>query len=383
MSAVAVLRSPPAARGGAAAQAALRRALALALAVQGRTHPNPPVGAVVLADDGAVVGEGATQPAGGAHAEVMALRAAGARARGGTLAVTLEPCNHRGRTPPCTQAILAAGIARAAVALRDANPRVCGGGIDHLRRQGVEVEVAGGRAARQAAALAHGHFKLAATGRPHLTAKWAMTLDGKVARPRGGGRITGAAAWRRVHDERNAADAVVTGVGSIQVDDSRLTVRPPPPDGRQPVRVVVDSQARCPLDARVLHAPGEALIVTGAAAPDHRRRRLERAGAAVLTCPVDAAGRVDLGAALDALGAHGLTTLLCEAGPTLTGALLAADAVDRLVVFVAPWVMGAGLAAPAPAAAVSRRLLDPLQATAVGPDVMLEGALHRYGPEAA
>ena len=352
----------------------MARALEVARQARGRTHPNPPVGAVVVADDGTVLGEGATQPAGGDHAEVMALRAAGSRARGATLAVTLEPCNHHGHTPPCTEAILRAGIRRVVAAIPDTNPGVRGGGFNYLRAHGVQVVT--GVGARAASDLAQGHFKLAETGRPHVIAKWAMTADGKVAQPAGGGRITGHAAWCRVHEMRDAADAIITGVDSILVDDSRLTVRPPPADGRQPLRVIVDSRSRTPPSSRVVGHDSRSLILTTAAAPSQRVGQLSEAGAEVLICPHTAAGRVDINSALKALGARRLSTVLLEAGPTLIGAFLAAGAVDSLAVFVAPWTMRDGLSAPADV----ESLLDRPQMSCVGEDTLIEGDLQRYGP---
>ena len=362
-------------------ETAMARALHLARQATGRTHPNPPVGAVVVGNDGTILGEGATQPAGGHHAEILALRAAGPQAEGASLVVTLEPCNHHGRTPPCTEAILRAGIRSVTVAVTDANPAVRAGGLDFLSQHGVRVVT--GFGARDAAAIAQGHFKLASTGRPHITAKWATTEDGKVAETSGGGRITGDAAWRRVHAMRNAADAIITGVGSIRVDDSRLTVRPSPADGRQPVRVVFDSRARTDPSARVLASNGGALVLTTAAAPRERLRRLEQAGAELLTCPAASSGRVDIDSALAALGARGLSTALLEAGPNLTGAFLAAGAVDSLAVFVAPWTMGEGLLAPADAETLKRRMLESPRVTRLGPDTLIEGDLHRYGPPVA
>ncbi len=359
----------------------MARALDVARRARGRTHPNPPVGAVVVGNDGIILGEGATQPAGGDHAEVMALRATGLRARGATLAVTLEPCNHHGHTPPCTQAILRAGIRRVVAAIPDTNPGVRGGGFDYLRKHGVQVLT--GVSARAASDLAQGHFKLTETGRPHVTAKWAMTSDGKVAKPTGGGRITGNAAWRRVHEMRDAADAIITGVDSILVDDSRLTVRPPPADGRQPLRVVFDSKARTRPASRVVDRDARVLILTTAAAPPDRVHSLKKAGAEVRTCTPTAAGRVDTEAALGLLGDLRLSTVLLEAGPTLTGAFLAADAIDSLAVFVAPWRMGNGLAAAADIDNLRRRMLDRPRFSEIGMDSLFEADLHRYGPAVA
>ena len=359
----------------------MARALDVARRARGRTHPNPPVGAVVVGSDGVILGEGATQPAGGDHAEVMALRAAGPLARGATLAVTLEPCNHHGHTPPCTHAILRAGIRRVVAAIPDTNPGVRGGGFDYLRGQGVQVVT--GVGARAASDLAQGHFKLAETGRPHVTAKWAMTRDGKVAKPTGGGRITGNAAWRRVHEMRDAADAIITGVDSILVDDSRLTVRPPPADGRQPLRVVFDSNARTKPTSRVVGQDGRVLILTTAAALPDRVHSLKEAGAEVLTCAPNPAGRVDIEAVLDLLGDLRLSTTLLEAGPALTGAFLAANAIDSLAVFFAPWSMGDGLEAAADLDALRRRMLDRPRFSEIGTDSLFEADLHRYGPAVA
>lgn len=356
----------------------MARALDVARRARGRTHPNPPVGAVVVGNDGTILGEGATQPAGGDHAEVMALRAAGPRARGATLAVTLEPCNHHGHTAPCTQAILRAGIRRVVAAIPDTNPGVRGGGFDYLRGQGVQVVT--GVGARAASDLAQGHFKLTETGRLHVTAKWAMTSDGKVAKPTGGGRITGNAAWRRVHEMRDAADAIITGVDSILFDDSRLTVRPPPADGRQPLRVVLDSHARTKPSSRVVGHDARVLVLTTPTAQPDKTRLLRDAGAEVLTCAPNPAGRVDIEAALDLLGDLRLSTALLEAGPALTGAFLAADAIDSLAVFVAPWSMGNGLAAAADVDSLRRRMLDRPRFSEIGTDTLFEANLHRYGP---
>ena len=355
----------------------MERAFELARAIRGRTHPNPAVGAVVIAPDGTCVGEGATQRPGGPHAEVMALRAAGDRARNATLVVTLEPCNHHGNTPPCTTASLDAGIARVIVAVRDPNPKVRGGGIEFLRSHNVEV-VTGVRE-QAGTELAQGYFKFVETGRPHITAKWAMTLDGRIAGASGGGRISGPAAWRRTHTLRDEVDAIITGIGSIQTDDSRLTVRPMPSDGRQPVRVVFDSLARTNSAARVLQAGGETLLITTQAAPAERLRRLKRAGATILSFPQNSLGRVDVDEVLDALGERGLTTALLEAGPGLVGAFMSAHAVDRVVVFVAPWILGSGISAVSTATELHRHMLSSPTTTAVGSDVMIIGDMRRYG----
>ncbi len=358
----------------------MRRALDLARSVLGRTSPNPAVGAVVLYDD-QIVGEGATRPPGGDHAEVVALRAAGSRARGATLLVTLEPCNHVGRTPACTTAILRAGIARVVVAVRDPNPGVRGAALEHLRSHGVEV--ATGLEREAASELNFGFFKLAANGRPFVTLKWAMTLDGKIAGPAGGGAITGRRARAEVHALRDASDAILIGSGTARIDDPRLTVRPAPPDGRQPVRVVLDSGATLAPRARMLREPGQTLVIATAAASAARRRALGAAGADVLVSAADQAGRVDPDAMLRELGARGLTSVLVEGGARVHAAFLDAGVVDRVVVFVAPHIMGAGVAAIAERAAEPHGApvsLDDATVRTLGPDVMIAGYLNRYDP---
>ncbi|MCY3914030.1 MAG: bifunctional diaminohydroxyphosphoribosylaminopyrimidine deaminase/5-amino-6-(5-phosphoribosylamino)uracil reductase RibD [Chloroflexi bacterium] len=351
---------------------AMRRAVELARAVRGRTSPLPPVGAVVLQGD-RVVGEGATAPPGGPHAEVNALAEAGERARGGTLVVTLEPCNHMGRTPPCTEAIQRAGIARVVVGTRDPNPRVAGGGLKALAAGGVATAV--GLLDREAEALIAPFATLVTLGRPFVTAKWAMTLDGKIAGPRGGESITGADALAEAHRLRDRVDAVVVGSATARIDDPRLTVRPAPPDGRQPLRVIMDSAASLASDARMLGEAGSTLVMTSReSAAD--RARLERAGAEVVRVAGGPEGRVELSDALTTLGARGLAHVLVEGGSRLLGALVAADLVDEVVVFIAPRVMGPGVPAldpPPEAGGVLPWTLDEPSVRQLGPDIMLHG----------
>ncbi len=351
---------------------AMHRAVDLARAVRGRTSPLPPVGAVVLQGD-RVVGEGATAPPGGPHAEVNALAAAGERARGGTLVVTLEPCNHMGRTPPCTQAIQRAGIARVVVGARDPNPHVAGGGLEALAADGVATEV--GLLHRETDALIVPFATLATRGRPFVTAKWAMTLDGKIAGPRGGESITGAEARAEAHRLRDCVDAVVVGSATARIDDPRLTVRPEPADGRQPLRVVLDSAASLASDARMLGEAGSTLVMTSReSAAD--RARLECAGAEVVRVAGGPEGRVELADALATLGARGLAHVLVEGGSRLLGALVAADLIDEVVVFIAPRLMGPGVPAldPSPeAAGFLPWTLDEPEVCQLGPDIMVRG----------
>ena len=361
-------------------RAAMERAIDLARHRQGRTHPNPPVGALVITPGGCCIGTGSTQTAGNAHAEAVALVEAGARARGATLVVTLEPCNHAGRTPPCTETIVRAGINRIVIGSRDMNPAVRGGGIEYLRQRGIEVVL---KTIQAAADLAQGHHKLCETGRPFVTAKWAMTLDGRVNVPSGGGRVTGSAARRHVHELRDSVDAVITGAESIRVDDSRLTVRPPPEDGRQPIGVVFDSLARTNPDARIFQSEADTLVLTTQAAPLSRVRALEQAGATVIECPSEESNRICVDSALTVLGNRGLTTVLLEAGPTLTRAFLDADAVDQSAVFVAAWTMGSGQLAPISVSELQKDCSFGQVMHLVGPDLLFLSDERRYGPGAA
>lgn len=356
----------------------MERALALARRVRGRTSPNPPVGAVVVRD-GVIVGEGATRPPGQAHAEIVALEVAGQQARGATLYVTLEPCCFYGRTPPCTQAIQAAGIAEVHLATLDPNPRVCGRGQAELTAAGIRTVV--GEAAEAARDLIEGFAQLIRTGRPLVTAKFAMSLDGKIATRTGDSRwITGSAARRRVHEIRNDLDAVLIGIGTALADDPQLTVRlgAEAQDDRQPLRVVVDSRGRLPPSARLLREPGQTLIATTAAASTDWRQELASTGAEILVLPADASGRVDLAALLHALGARGIADLLVEGGGQLLGALFDAGLVDKVHAFIAPIIIG-GDDAPTPVRGRGpARLADAWQLHRVrveqlGPDLLVTG----------
>ena len=286
--------------------AAMLRAVELSRAVLGTTSPNPPVGAVVLDREGEPVGEGATQPPGGPHAEVVALRQAGVRGYGGTLVCTLEPCRHVGRTGPCTSAIVDAGIAKVVYACTDPSDEA-GGGAEVLRAADVEVQQVDYRVDPLEPWL---HVQR--TGRPYVTWKYAATLDGRSAAADGTSRwITGELARADVHRLRSEADAVVVGVGTVLADDPQLTVRPDP--GHQPLRVVLDRQARTPATARVLDDEADSLVLA-----------LEPAEA------------------LKALADRGVVSVLLEGGPTLAAAFLRAGLVERVVGYVAPALLGAG-----------------------------------------
>lgn len=302
--------------------------LALDEARKGSPSPNPHVGAVIVDAAGTIVGCGHHPRAGREHAELMALRQAGERARGATLYVTLEPCNHHGRTPPCTDAILAAGVMRVVVGVRDPDPRVQGGGNARLRAAGVEVVQ--GIEEQAAARMIRPFAKHARTGRPWVRLKLAVSLDGRIA-ARGGASqwITGAAARRRVHETRATVDAIAVGIGTALADDPSLTVRDATlPEGRAaPLRVVFDADARLPHTSKLAREL-PTLIVTSSESSFPNSVRTVRVP------------RNDLGAALDALGAASIVDLLVEGGATLAGAFIANDLVDELQWYVAPIVLG-------------------------------------------
>ncbi|WP_422014775.1 bifunctional diaminohydroxyphosphoribosylaminopyrimidine deaminase/5-amino-6-(5-phosphoribosylamino)uracil reductase RibD [Roseateles sp.] len=331
--------------------AALQRALALAEQAIGHTDPNPRVGCVLLAPDGRELGAGHTQAAGQAHAEIMALRNAAARGhdvRGATAIVTLEPCSHHGRTPPCCDALIAAGIARVVVAVEDPNPQVAGRGLSRLRAAGIAVELADGAIADAARELNIGFFSRMQRGRPFVRLKSAISLDGRSALPDGRSQwITGEAARADGHAWRRRAGAVLTGIGTVLADDPRLDVRLVP-TATQPLRLVLDPQGRMPASARILLPPGDARVI--------------------------GPGRADLPALLAQLGAQGVNELHVEAGPTLSGALLDAGLVDELLVYQAPMLVGAGrpLATLAPLADLGEaRRWRLVEATPIGPDLRL------------
>jgi diaminohydroxyphosphoribosylaminopyrimidine deaminase / 5-amino-6-(5-phosphoribosylamino)uracil reductase len=324
--------------------AALARARELALNGRGRVSPNPAVGAVVLRD-GRVVAEGWHEGPGLPHAEAMALAAAGDTARGSTVVCTLEPCSHHGRTPPCADALVAAGVARVVAAVADPDPRVRGAGLARLRAAGVEVAVgAGAEAAAEQNAAYLTHRRL---GRPRVTLKAAASLDGKVAAPDGTSKwITGPAARADAHRLRAEADAVMVGAGTALADDPRLTVRLPGWTGRQPLRVLVDAAGRVGADGHLFDGEAETLVATTPAVPTAAVEAWKAAGAEVLECdPAPDGSGVDLHHLARALGQRGVLELMVEGGPRLQASLWAAGLADRLVWYLAPLAIG-GQAAP-------------------------------------
>lgn len=333
----------------------MARAVRLARLGMNTCDPNPRVGCVIVRD-GVVVGEGWHARAGGPHAEVHALEQAGARAAGATAYVTLEPCCHQGRTPPCTDALLQARIARVVFAARDPNPRVDGGGERRLRESGVRVE--GGLLEREATALNPGFFSRMTRGRPLVRTKLAVSIDGRTALADGRSRwITGEAARADVQRWRARSSAILTGIGTVLADDPRLNVRGgEATEPRQPLRVVLDSDLRTPPAALLLQVPGPVLVL-GSREHAERRQSLEQAGATVEIVAA-AAGRADLAAVLRRLAELEVNELWVEAGEVLNGALLAAGLIDELVIYMAATVLGStgrGMFALPPLASMADR----------------------------
>ncbi|MCD4689494.1 MAG: bifunctional diaminohydroxyphosphoribosylaminopyrimidine deaminase/5-amino-6-(5-phosphoribosylamino)uracil reductase RibD [Desulfuromonadaceae bacterium] len=360
----------------------MRRALELGARAEGRTRPNPAVGAVVVADQ-QIVGEGYHPAAGQPHAEVFALQAASGHTAGADLYVTLEPCSHQGRTGPCTEAIIAAGIARVFVGTQDPNPQVAGSGIRRLRQAGIPVEL--GLCEKDSQRLIAPFAKHITTGLPFVILKSAVTLDGQTATSTGDSQwISNTQSREEVHRLRDRVDAIMVGVGTALNDDPKLTTRLP--DGRDALRVVVDSQLRTPSQAALLHldSTAETLIAHIASAPEDRRRRLAM-GRAVLLETAEREGRVDLHDLLTQLGSRGVQSVLLEGGAQLNAAFLKAGLIDRMMIFVAPKVIGgnggygifAGQGVPCLADAMQ---LQDIRINRFGDDVLIEGEVKRCLP---
>ena len=358
--------------------------LELARRGEGRTRPNPPVGAVVIRS-GRVVGRGFHPRAGEPHAEVFALRDAGEAARGGELYVTLEPCSHQGRTGPCTEAVLAAGVTKVFIGCTDPNPRVAGRGIERLRQAGLTVEC--GLLESECRRLIAPFAKHITTGLPFVILKTAMTLDGKTATATGDSKwITSEASRAHVHQCRNRCDAVLTGIGTVLADNPLLTVRGID-KGRNPVRVIVDSALRLPLDARILDdLPNAALIIatTDKASRDKMEILRER-GAEVITMP-QIVGQVNLASLFADLGRRGLQSVLLESGAELNGEMLRRGFVDRMMVFIAPRIVGGadarGVFGGCGVARMAQSLnLRDLRTARFGDDILIEGEVEACSPD--
>jgi diaminohydroxyphosphoribosylaminopyrimidine deaminase/5-amino-6-(5-phosphoribosylamino)uracil reductase len=356
----------------------MRRAIDLAEAAVGIPNPNPAVGAVVLDPDGVIAGEGATAPVGGPHAEVVAIEAAGDRARGGTIVVSLEPCNHQGRTGPCTAPIAAAGIARVVYAVDDPHGDAAGGAAT-LRRDGIDVE--SGVLADEARAGLEPWLVAAAERRPYVTWKYAATLDGRTAAAdRTSQWITGEGARLDVQFLRAASDAVIVGIGTVLADDPALTVRTLDIP-RRPLRVVIDTDARTPLSAKVLDGSAPSLIAVAADAAPERVAALRETTAEIVELPQCGDGVV-LAALLAALYERECYQLLLEGGARLATGFLSAGLVDRVIAYIAPALLGAGASVVGDfgVATIQGALrLTPKGLTYMEPDVRIIATVERAG----
>jgi diaminohydroxyphosphoribosylaminopyrimidine deaminase/5-amino-6-(5-phosphoribosylamino)uracil reductase len=360
-------------------EAYIERALALAERGRGLVSPNPMVGAVVVVE-GRIVGEGHHEGPGQPHAEVVALREAGERARGATLYVTLEPCDHHGRTGPCTEAIVEAGIARVVAAMRDPNPIVDGRGFEKLRSAGIEVVE--GVEREEAERLNEAFTKHVRTGLPFVTWKMAASLDGKVASRDGTSRwITSEAARQDVHRLRAAADAILVGAGTVVADDPSLTVRMPGYRGQPPLRVLADAHGRVPAKGDLFTDEAPTLVATTTLAPEERKDAWADAGAEVVVYDPDGEG-VPLGQLMRDLGKRDVQGVLLEGGPTLAWSAVEEGVVDKVVVYLAPKLIGGtdaptvlggrGFAPISSALSLRVRSFD-----RVGEDLKVEADVHR------
>ena len=356
----------------------MAQALSLAELALGSVSPNPAVGAVIVKGN-RVVGKGYTQPPGGPHAEVVALKEAGARAKGATLYATLEPCCHYGRTPPCTQAIIEAGIVAVHAAMLDPNPIINGKGMRELEEAGIEVNL--GEHKEKAGEIVEAYAHYITTGVPFVTAKFAMSLDGKIATRTGDSKwISSDESRRYVHYLRYVSDAIMVGVNTVLTDDPQLTVRCCSHGGqthKQPLRVVVDANARTPLTAKVFAEPGSVLMAVGEETPPALQRAYRNAGAEVVALPARR-GMIDLKALLRALAERQVTGVLVEGGGTLLGSLFDEKLVDKVIAFVAPIVIGGKQAKTAVAGKGAGTVLDStklerVRTQSINGDVMVSG----------
>jgi diaminohydroxyphosphoribosylaminopyrimidine deaminase/5-amino-6-(5-phosphoribosylamino)uracil reductase len=356
----------------------MSQALSLARLALGQVSPNPAVGAVIVKND-VIVGQGYTQPPGSDHAEIVALKQAGEEARGAALYVTLEPCCYFGRTPPCTQSIIAAGIGEVHFAMIDPNPLVSGKGQAELEAAGIKTCC--GENADEAAVINEAFIKYITTGLPFVTAKFAASLDGKIATRNGDSKwITGEAARKHVQHLRYISDAVMTGANTIMVDNPRLTVRLSVKGGithKQPLRIIVDGMGRTPPTARIFSEPGKTLLVLGSSLSPEIGRVLAASGAEVLELP-SGDGVLDLRELLTVLAKREITSILVEAGGILLGSLFDQGLVDKVVAFLAPIVIGGQEARPAVAGRGIEKLSDGIRlkqvrVERVGEDIMVVG----------
>ena len=321
----------------------MKRALSLARRGLGRTNPNPIVGAVIVRND-EIIGEGYHRYYGGSHAEINTIRNAKGEIKGATLYVTLEPCCHYGKTPPCVDAIIEGGVGRVVIGTMDSNPMVKGKSIGILKQRGVEITV--GVLEEECYRLNEAYFKHMGTGIPLVTLKFAQTLDGRIATVTGNSRwISSEPSRKLAHKLRSLYDGILVGVGTVLADDSQLTVRLV--KGRNPTRIVLDSELRIPVSSKVLRDQevSHTIVATTPRAEKEKFRQLSAMGIEVLVVQADEEGRVDLKVLLGMLGERGISSLLVEGGTTVTTALLQQGLVDKLVVFIAPKILGKGIEA--------------------------------------
>ncbi len=363
----------------------MSRALELAALARGRTSPNPMVGAVLVRDN-QLVGEGFHAYAGSDHAEAAALREAGSASVGATLYVSLEPCCHFGRTPPCVEQILQAGVRRVVAACEDPNPAVSGKGIAALRAAGLSVDV--GVLAEEAARLNEGFFTHVRTGRPFVILKVAASLDGKIATRTGDSRwISGESARRRVHQLRNEVDAVLVGIGTVLRDDPQLTTRLGIADQRDPIRVIVDNLARCPLRAKVVNRASTAptILAVSQMAPRTKLEALQQAGMQVVVVE-NSPRRVSLERLVEALGKRGILSVMIEGGAEINASALREGIVDKVLVFLAPILIG-GKSTPTAVGGegietLSQALrLREVRVERFDGDILVEGYIDRVAPK--
>ena len=361
------------------------QALSLARLALGQASPNPAVGAVVV-KEGVVIGQGYTQPPGSHHAEVLALKQAGEEARGGVMYVTLEPCCHYGRTPPCTGAIVAASISEVHMAMLDPNPSVSGWGKDELEKGGIKVYL--GERGEEAKEINEAYIKFITTGLPFVTAKFAVSLDGKIATRNGDSRwISGREARKYVHNLRYTNDAIMAGVNTVLADDPHLTCRCSGGKGgtarKQPLRVIVDGKGRTPLTARVFGEPGKTLLALGRTVTPEEKAAFAQAGAEILEL-ASAEGLVDLEGLLRALGEREITSVLVEGGGILFGSLFDRGLIDKVIAFIAPIIIGGREAKTAVAGKGVNKVADSfrlerIRVKKLGDDLMVSGYVAAEG----
>jgi len=354
----------------------MQRALDLAALALGRTSPNPVVGAVIV-KNGVIVGEGYHQKAGTPHAEIHALQQAGEQARGADIYVTLEPCSHYGRTPPCADALIEAGVRRVVAAVLDPNPKVSGRGMEKLKKAGIATQI--GVLEQSARRLNEAFFKYVSTGRPLVSLKTAMTLDGKIATAQGSSRwITGGEARRHVHRLRNQYDAIMVGIGTVLADDPLLNTRLDDEEARDPIRIIIDGQLLLPHDTQIVKTSNRqpTLVYTSHGADHDREVALRDKGLEIIRIN-GSPDYLDMGQVMDDLGKRQITCVLVEGGAGLNASLLQQHLVDKLYWFIAPKMVG-GIKAPGPVAGDGVETMDQalllhdVQVQQMGADILIE-----------